>query len=49
METIVDIDELNTLLSLEHGESMNLFVKRADDKLISNKPFKSTKFAKIPN
>ena len=29
------IEELKTILSLEHGESMKLFVRRADDKVIS--------------
>ncbi len=34
-EKTLDIDELKTILSLEHGESMNLFVRRADDRVIS--------------
>jgi len=30
-----DTNELKTILSLEYGESMNLFVKRADNEIIS--------------
>ena len=32
----MSLEELKTLLSLEYGESMTLFIRRADDKLISN-------------
>lgn len=32
----ISLEELKTLLSLEHGESMTLYIRRADDKVISN-------------
>ena len=35
IDTNLNLPELKNILSLEHGESMNVFIKRADDKIIS--------------
>lgn len=35
LETTLDIEELKKIISLEHGESMNLFVRRADNRVIN--------------
>ena len=35
VESDSSLSRLKTILSLEHGESMNVFIRRGDDKLIS--------------
>ena len=37
--------ELKNILSLEHGESINVLIKRADDQIISK--YKNINFVKV--